>query len=926
MKNVRKLLALLALVSMSTNGLWADVNFGSSAAGFVVANGAELDLNGAVLTDGTLKTIGTGALSFTAPATCLGMTVETRSVENIVTHSATIDGAVDLGTSLTLGTAERLYLDGGEFTTPLIVNGSPSVLQGHGQFSNDIVINGGKQLNMRWSDPLNCNIVKDNVSATASTVKLDQDLSFAPTYRITAETATESVSVDFNGNRMFIGGDESNNTVITHPQSWLNANVVLSGPLEIAASKTVTFSTPSACLNGNGNAIIFNNSSVLSSATDVLLTHVVLSGVTSASLAGAGDWTLSDVTFATSSYSLTVTGSITSATVDILGSGTTTFGASQISLNKDFVLDGTWTFGGASTINGQGNVLDINSGIITLSSGTVSLRDVTLSRVVAASFNADAAQAITLSNVTWMSAANGTIHVDGAAGTTTGAAVTLADSTTSGNIFNTATVAWSSAHISLQSDVVLDTTWSFTENSVLDGNGFHLDLDGGVISVAAGKTLVIRNVVLDNVVDTSLADTTGTVNLSNVTIILGGNVTWGALDTSLVVDGPITIVTGSNTIEVPNAAGTSLINGLTGYYDTLGNADANNVTGFTGTGRMVSLTVYPTLSEELALTAGTSYLNRTEYLAVTASGVTGRVIDCTGAITLDGLGRGLVFPTTPDVVLTVNDTTTVKTKNITFAGLQPAHLSISATDGFLFFGDKTTIALDQDWTLAQTMQFGTANGATNEVMVLDLQGHTINMAHSSALISLQGAAGNVLHIINGRIINMSSTKIAAEASTKIIFDNVELELAGNTTYANADITFEGNCTISGVSGSQFSYTPDAGTLTIATGGSLIIANGITYYHNNEGTENFVMADGSSQLHLIGGTFLRKSTTTTDPLVLTNGVLYVDHKSTINVGTHDINIGNGTFANNLSIEFLPSATLLVQASDSGKLLYNNGTEV
>ncbi|MCX5921741.1 MAG: hypothetical protein NTX86_00190 [Candidatus Dependentiae bacterium] len=83
--------------------------------------------------------------------------------------------------------------------------------------------------------------------------------------------------------------------------------------------------------------------------------------------------------------------------------------------------------------------------------------------------------------------------------------------------------------INLYSNVILDTTWTFSGQCVLDANGHTLDLDTGTIVVENGSSLTISNVILKNVSGTNIQclDNAGVITLDNVDWQQSGDFTFG---------------------------------------------------------------------------------------------------------------------------------------------------------------------------------------------------------------------------------------------------------------------------------------------------------------------------------------------------------------------------------------------------------------
>ena len=931
MKVLRNIILLYALLCGFVHTAWTTIQFGSKDAGIKVSTGSNVDFNGVPLSNGTLYNNG-GTISGDA-SVCSNMTIATRNGTDI--SAINFDGSFVYGTSLTLAANDRLQVAGGVVDGAVIVDNGDgqSTIEGFGSFSAPIKLVDSSSLNIGLASALTQDITRDGESESSASLFLLRDLTFAPGSYI----ASSLIELDCQGYALTLGGNAAAPTTLTVSQSWADARVVLSGPLALDAGVALSFVQSAAQFDGNNNTVTFGlNSYFNNNGFNAALTNVMLSGVVYQSLQGAGSWLLNNVTLIDSANSITVVGGCSGSEIDFFGKSTGTVGhvifaeGTNVSLNKNCTLYSDWNFAANSSLNGSGCVLDLTHGTITLSQ-SLSIADVTLMNVDSSSFDNRADKSLMLSNVNWFSTSAGGIRINPlVSGENVSSCALSSFNASQGDIFNNVRTNWSNASIELLTDVVLNSDWH-CRNTVIDGAGKVLDLAEGTLFVSNG-TLSLRNVVLANVTSNSFGDdaNNGVINLSNVTIKLSGDADFSLLDLSFVISGPVTFITGSHTFTTWNGIVDeitpvgSYIDGITAYYDTLSAADAQNVIGFRldNDARLLFVTS-PVTGDILVEVAGTTYLGRTEHLAADAEGYAGRALtfDVEGTITYNGLGRSLVFPLTASPLLSVTNGTTVITENITLQSLVPAQLDV---DGGLYFGNKTTIRLTHDWTLQQTLTFGSSTEATNEVMVLDLNGFTINLDDINAGLVLQGGSGNTLRICNGRLTDLSGTKLLAQSASKIIFENIECALT-HTELVEGDVTgfdyvfqnngileFQGHCLITGRPGVNFRYCSTAAPI-IAAGATLSVMYNMTYWQDTNA--NFTFAHETSTLELIGATFTSDAVRE-GALEFATGVLIVDHKTTIDVGSAGITFGNGS--TEFDVQIRPSASINV--AGNGTLRY------
>jgi len=925
MKVLRNIILLYALLCAVMHTAMATITFASKDAGFIIPENSTINFSGATLNSGTVYNNG-GTIS-SGRMYCSDMTFVTRDESTISTMVT--DGDISFGDDLLLADYDRLLVQGGLVEHDVVVeaeHAEPAAIEGYGSFSSNISMIASTGLVLRWMSPLNVDVVADYSQATGeysfARVTLENDLAFAPGHSFTGG------AIIIHGNRHIVslGGG----TTINHQYEWDDAHLCLTGSLTINDA-TIYLRNSAAFINGNGNELIFANGGQLNNnGRNVTLTNITLVNPVSGSFDDQGDWILNGVTFKNNDSSVTVNGTIDGTGFDFFGpaGGAVGFtGNTELVLNRHSSFSGEWVFDGTTTINGNNNTLDLSNGTLTLEHD-VTLNDIVLSDVQNVSIDNYDEYSLFLSNVQWLSSDNGGVLIHSLSVNDSGAECYLNDSNhAQGNIFTNISTHWSNALIELQTNVQLGdgdnayrTNW-YCNNTVIDGDGHVLDLEHGTLS-ALNNTLTLRNIVLKNVTQDSFADANAVISLSNVTIHLSDDVDLSSWVSSyFTITGPVTFITGAYTFTAPED---SVIDGVTAYYDTLSATDANNVQGFglINAGRLLFIAA-PVTGDILVDALGSVYLGRTEYLAASISGRAGRTLtfSADGITHYNGLGRSLVFPVTDDTVLTVDAGTTVNMSNITLDGLRLDQLD---NNGTLHFGDKTIIRLSQDWALAQQLTFGTASNATNEVVIVDFNGFTIDFDDADAKLFLQG--GNTLKLCNGRLLNVRAYQIeAASNGSSLILENIEIALThsmgafafGYSVDAEENISaalrFEGRCSITGLADNTFINYSLADT-TIAAGATLSVMYNMEYCHSAVSAD-IVFADASSTLELIGATFSSSGSRST-PLVLATGVMVVDHKTTINVGDDGITLGDGNTEFDLQIR--PGATITVEGT--GTLLY------
>ncbi len=919
------------------------INSCSHDAGFIVSGTGSLEFDGGVL-DGISLELSGGSISGDSSTSC-------DHVSIVVNHhnKYVFNGNVVFNTGeITLGDNDNLLITGGLVTSAIIAEGgmlSPSSIEGYGQCTQAIYVADNSQLTLRWHVPLTVNIV---TNGSDSILNLEHDLVFSSGHGITGSVA----SVYCNNNRLSFGGTVSAPVTISESQSWFDARVVLTGNVALADNTIITFSNRdgddhSGYVYGDGYTLTLGdnaqlNGQLLTHNCSVVLENIVLHDVVYDSLHSGLGWVFKNTTFDSGllGTSLTVVrGETTTQALNIFGdpegfvdggnNGSVAWQNVYMIFNTEQRFGADWSFASTGHIQGNGFSADLEHAQWELTA-PLYLSNVSLLNVADTSFKNNVVataleSALRLQEVIWTDVEGQSLKIL-PSGDAVYAELLLSLSEAAGAICDTS-VVWNDASIELLSNISLGVSgqstrpaWTFN-NCSFNGNGATLNLNFGSLRVDTG-VLALRNIVLKDVSSESFIDgaADAVVELSNVVVHLAQDADFSALDLTFRITGPVTFIVGDHTFV---ASAGSTIDKVSVYYDTLSSFDGVNIQGFTLLNGARCLFVSADASGLITIDqSGTVYLSRNEYLGVATSELAGRTImlDAQGTVLYDGQGRSLVFPTSSDAVITIAADSVLKTTNMVFDGLLPSHIT---GDGSLYFGDQTVIRLLQDWYLDRAFLFGTTTGNSSEEMMIDLNNFTINMHDENAYLALRGGSGRVLRICNGRLAGLSETKLRAlQAGGTIIFENIEIVLNATVTtdgqsvpsdytFASGGVlVFQGACGITGLSGVAFKNQSN-GIVTIATDSTLMIADGVSYVHNNNGA-NIVMTDSSSCIHILGGSFVSQNTNAI-PLELADGVIIVDGAATFDCGSYGITIDDSA-----TVHIRPSATIRV--AGPGELVF------
>ncbi len=882
----------------------------------------------------------------------------------------------------------------GEFSNNILISNNSSLLIGlTGQLNQMIEMTASNAASEEMIDEVPV------TPADTCELELEQDLVFTSGRFITT-SGSGDCWVNCGGYKIFFGGDEDSSLYINRPLHVSNTYLELTGPVELEAGLYLDEGVLSG--NGNLIRFFDVGSSygfLQVSGGDLDVKNVRFEDVRPNSFYGenSDEFNLHNcvitcdnfawnfpvdaedpdsvvLTVDVESSSFNITGELHDDRSDFFVGDVELDDANSedifVSLNKKLTINGEWLLTADATFRGNGN--DLVFGKIFQPAGedvalyrqgalwvrgasenpyVLRFEDITLRDVNAAAFKTNSLlvsiedmewtetgwRELDLYNVNWIDDSGQHIFITGHG---TGAArVELPeDAAEAGDLFGSDITFETGTHIELRSDITLNATWTFTEDSVVQGCGASLDLGAASLAVATGKTLTLCNMTIVGANSASFinaGETMGTFILSNVTIVLAEDTAWGS---DITVTGPLTVVTGDDHLVANNM----VIEYGTAYYDTL---DADDDTNFTvDTGRVMRIsaaiggggdTYDPETTGTITIN-GNASLEKNEYL-FPYDDLDGRTISCVGSGVYNGHGRTLFFPYSAGfgdgsaVVLAVDADQSLVTTNMILDGLVPAqHLQFG---GSLYFGHDTLVRLNQDVVLEGVLRFGSQDElSSDETMILDLQGHDLNLG--TGWIELYGGStdNNTLIIKNGRILVTDTDLLVVATGNTLVFENVDIVFMGTDwIHETGNLRFEGHCRFMGDAGNSI-FCRSSGSTLIADAATLTLCDGIVWSHST--TQDFLFGSSTATLELIGATFrhpdfvynTERAFVAAGQLSFSLGKLICDHKSYIQPGE-----GGITIADSLTIELRPGATIIInealfessEDASAGTLTYGAG---
>ncbi len=483
----------------------------------------------------------------------------------------------------------------------------------------------------------------------------------------------------------------------------------------------------------------------------------------------------------------------------------------------------------------------------------------------------------------------------------------------------TSAITWFNASdIDLGGLTTLSSTWTFTGDAVINGNGNVLDISStGVIAINAGTTVSIADTYIKGLGSTGditfANNTTSILRLSNVVIEMTGSKTISG--GQVIIDGPTTIITKNNTLTF-SSGGVLTINGQTLLYDRLGNfsggispmvAGANLV--LNNGGRILETNINDQPPGAINIAASTTlpidlFVSEDHPLSISATS------------TLSGNGHKIKFSDRSATQISIANSITLTTSDLVLEDLQPSQISLGSGSAIIF-GNNTTVRLGKNSTLNSTWKFSGASMLNGQNKMLTLGSAGVIEAQASSTLTLKDLT---IYDINGTNLR------CLDNTGSIIFDNVKLINRNRWRFQNGSFAVTNNLSMLG--GGTFSYE-SAYASTINDNSSLVFSNNMTFsYDPAKGSgqavasqQNLVFTNTSSKLICDGVTL--KITNT--GLRLTTGTLQVDRQNSIycDANTTDIYrgliFGNKIIDNDLQIIIGPDAKLDL---NTGSLRYEN----
>ncbi len=929
---VKKLYLLFLFISFRCSELnsYFLISHGSNSA-IAVRNSSKFNVSSIFTANCLIKKDATATLSGSTVSSKIAFTkgvFDSDETDNYASYIFSSTPAFTLDGS-------RVYkaIDNGTLLN-LTVSGTGNKLYGAPLFSGNVTIGSGADIAFGIRSKMNV-----NVALGSGTMKLENDLLFTDSKQMTG-TGTMNLQ---NYKLKFGAKPLTFSSAIT----WQNASDIDLGGFTTLSS-TWTFASDGV-INGNGNVLDISSSGVLAiaAATTLRLTDLYLKGFGS-----TGDITFANATTSIlrlSNVVIEMTGSKTIASGQVIIDGpvtiitksnTLTFSSSGVlTINgQTLQFDRLGNFSGGISptvaganlvLNNSARIIEVNTvdntpGVVTVAASTTLPYDLFLSD----DHTVSVTQTATLTGnghiVTMADHANALITVSASR------ALTLSDIVLNGlqpahiSLGSGASFSFgASSSVRLHKNITLSSTWSYSGDSILNGNGHVIDISSsGVLALAAGVTLRVSDAYikgLGSTGDITFGSAASTLRLSNVVIEMTGSKTISS--GNVIIDGPVTIITKSNTLTF-DTSGVLTINGQALGYDRLGNssggitpttAGANLV--LNSSARVIEVNLPADLTSINAALAsidhGPSNLTfaGSSTLAYDYNLSEDHTLTATTTGTLNGNGHKIRFSDHAATQLTVNNSVTLTLSEVVLDDLQPSHISLGSGSDIIF-GTNSSVRLAKNCTLNTTWKF-----AGNSM--LDGRNKMLTLG-SSGIIEAQAGANLTLKDLTIYDVNGTNVRCASNTAT-ITFDNVKIVNRNAWNFATGAFAVTNNLTLAG--GGTFVYQ-SAYASTINDNATLFLTDGMTFSYDPAkgssqavaGQQNLVFTNTSSKLWCDGVTL--KITNT--GMRLTKGTLQFDKSNSVYVDAATTNmaraliLGDGDYRNDPQINFGPDAKVSLEA--------------
>lgn len=226
---------------------------------------------------------------------------------------------------------------------------------------------------------------------------------------------------------------------------------------------------------------------------------------------------------------------------------------------------------------------------------------------------------------------------------------------------------------------------------------------------------------------------------------------------------------------------------------------------------------------------------------------------------------------------------------------------------------KGNDAEDRTIYLGNDLTYSTNTLTVATSTIIDGENHHFTLAAGG---TLSVVAGKTLTLKNMDLIFEDDVTLTMGAGSTLILDNVRWHLEDDFTFSAGALEFKKQCSIDAPSQTVFTYSSSS-ALTINKNSFLTLENGLIYKQTSSAPFTFV--DATAKLKLQGATFWHALASNT--LELKTGTLWVEHHSYMKTSETGCIINLGHATQDLSIEFMPAASLDISA---GSVTYANAS--